>query len=64
MDLGGAGWLIIDVVAVLAFAGVLFFVLVKNRRERGVGTDRTEAGTRELYREEEEARRRGDDSGD
>ncbi|HEX2762731.1 MAG TPA: hypothetical protein VHM92_02640 [Allosphingosinicella sp.] len=62
MDLGGAGWIIIDIVAVAALAGVLLFALSRNRRARG-DAGRTEAATRDLYREEEAARRREDDDG-
>ncbi|TMJ16899.1 MAG: hypothetical protein E6G94_02950 [Alphaproteobacteria bacterium] len=60
MDLGGASWLIIDVIAVLLLAAVLFWALVRNRRQRG-SLGRTEQATRELYDREEAERRDGTD---
>jgi hypothetical protein len=61
MDAGGGSWGIINFVGPLLLAAVLLWVLLRNRKARGRDSDRTERGTRDLYREEEEKRRTGDD---
>lgn len=61
MGLGGGSWAIINVVGPLLLAAVLLWVLIRNRKSRKVDDDRTEQGTRDLYREEEEKRRSGED---
>ena len=61
MEAGGGRWGIINIVGPLLLAAVLLWALLRNRRARRTDVDRTEQATRELYREEEEARRRGDD---
>jgi type II secretory pathway pseudopilin PulG len=60
MDLGGGNWAIINIVGPLLLAAVLLWALLRNRRSRR-DVDRTEQATRDLYREEEERRRAGDD---
>jgi hypothetical protein len=61
MDAGGGSWGIINIVGPLLLAAVLLWVLLRNRRTRRSDVDRSEQGTRDLYREEEEKRRSGDD---
>jgi hypothetical protein len=61
MDLGGGNWAIINIVGPLLLAAVLLWALLRNRKARRQDVDRTEQGTRDLYREEEEKRRSGDD---
>jgi hypothetical protein len=61
MDAGGGSWGIINIVGPLLLAAVLLWVLLRNRKARNKDVDRTEQGTRDLYREEEEKRRSGDD---
>ena len=61
MDAGGGSWGIINIVGPLLFVAVLLWVLLRNRKARKIDVDRTERGTRDLYREEEEKRRSGDD---
>jgi hypothetical protein len=61
MDAGGGSWGIINFVGPLLLAAVLLWVLLRNRKARNRDVDRTEQGTRDLYREEEEKRRTGDD---
>jgi hypothetical protein len=60
MDLGGGNWAIVNILGPLLLAAVLLWVLLRNRKSRR-GVDRTEQATRDLYREEEERRRSGDD---
>lgn len=62
MDLGGGNWAIVNIVGPLLLAAVLLWVLLRNRKSRKSDVDRTEQGTRDLYREEEEKRRSGDDA--
>jgi hypothetical protein len=61
MDLGGGNWAIINIVGPLLLAAVLLWVLLRNRKTRRSDIDRSEQATRDLYREEEEKRRSGDD---
>jgi hypothetical protein len=61
MDGAGGSWGIINIVGPLLLAAVLLWVLLRNRKTRDRDVDRTEQGTRDLYREEEEKRRSGDD---
>jgi hypothetical protein len=61
MDAGGGSWGIINIVGPLLLAAVLLWVLLRNRKARNRDSDRTEQATRDLYREEEEKRRSGDD---
>ena len=52
-------WWIIDIVAPAILLIVLIWLVVRVRSNRT--TERTEAGTREVYAEEEERRREGTD---
>ncbi|HYD37647.1 MAG TPA: hypothetical protein VEA60_08535 [Allosphingosinicella sp.] len=61
MDFAGGHWAIINIVGPLLLAAVLLWALLRTRRGRRGGSDRTEQATRDLYREEEEKRRSGDD---
>ena len=60
MDLGGGNWAIINIVGPLLLAAVLLWALLRNRKSRRSDVD-TEQATRDLYREEEEKRRTGED---
>ena len=60
MDLGGGNWAILNIVGPLLLAAVLLWALLRNRKSRRSEAD-TEQATRDLYREEEEKRRTGDD---
>jgi len=57
--MGRASWWVMDVVlpAILLIALIWLVLRVRSNRSEG----RTEAGTRDLYREEEERRREGTD---
>ena len=59
MDFGHAQWWLIDIVAPAILLIVLIWLVMRPRSNR---TDsRTEAGTREVYRDEETRRREGTD---
>ena len=59
MDFGHAQWWLIDIVAPAILLIVLIWLVMRNRSNRS--DDRTEAGTREVYRDEEVRRREGTD---
>ncbi|HEX8240678.1 MAG TPA: hypothetical protein VF574_13145 [Allosphingosinicella sp.] len=61
MDLGGGNWAIVNIVGPLLLAAVLLWVLLRNRKTRRSDVERSEQATRDLYREEEEKRRTGED---
>jgi len=57
--MGQASWWVMDIVLPAILLIVLIWLVMKTRSNR---TDsRTDAGTRDLYREEEERRREGTD---
>lgn len=60
MDSGGWNWTIIDILLPAILVIVLLWVLLRNRASRR-NVDEAERATRDLYRQEEEARRSGDD---
>ena len=62
MDAGGGSWGIITIVGPLLLAAVLLWALLRNRKSSTRDVDSSEQGTRDLYREEEEKRRSGDDA--
>jgi hypothetical protein len=57
MDLGGANWWILDVVAPLLLAAVVIWAFLRNRAMRPRDVDRSEEATRTLYEEENRANR-------
>ncbi|MGZ8284811.1 MAG: hypothetical protein ACXW27_09350 [Allosphingosinicella sp.] len=61
MDAGGGSWGIVTIVGPLLLAAVLLWVLLRNRKSGKRDVDRTEQATHDLYREEEEKRRSGED---
>jgi hypothetical protein len=61
MDLGGWNWAVIDILLPAVLVIVLLWAILRNRSSRR-DVDESERGTREVYREEEEKRRSGDDS--
>jgi hypothetical protein len=60
MDLGGLGWILMDVAGPLLLVAILIWAIVRNRKSR---TPRavTEEGTRRLYEREEQLRKAGRD---
>jgi hypothetical protein len=59
MDLAGAGWGLQTVIGALILAAVLLWAVIRNRRSK-VDPKRTDRATRDLYEQEEAARRRDD----
>jgi hypothetical protein len=55
MDLGGLSWGLITIVGGFLLFAVLLWAVLKNRNSTPQEMDRTEAATRELYREEDAA---------
>ena len=62
MDLGGFNWGIILIVAPLLMVIVFAWAAMKNRKSK-TSMERTEEGTRELYRQEDAAHRNDDTMG-
>ena len=60
MDSGGWNWAIIDILLPAILVVVLLWAFLRNRSSRRE-IDRSEQATRDLYSEEEEKRRSGDD---
>jgi hypothetical protein len=61
MDSGGWNWAIMDILLPAILIVVIAWAILRNRASRR-SMDETERGTREVYREEEEKRRSGDDA--
>ena len=61
MDWAGGNMAILNIVGPLLLAAVLLWALLRNRKSRTRDAD-AEQATRDLYREEEEKRRTGDDA--
>jgi hypothetical protein len=59
MDLGGANWSIITIIAPLLLALAIAFALMRNKKAGRRDLDRTERSTHALY-DQEEAKRRED----
>jgi hypothetical protein len=57
--MGHAAWWVMDIVLPAILLIVLVWLVMRTRSNRSDG--RTEAGTREVYREEETRRRQGTD---
>ena len=56
MDLGGISWMIITVIGAALFAIVIAIAALRNRSSREV-IEKSEAATRDLYKEEDQAHR-------
>ena len=63
MDLGGASWGLITIVGGFLLFAVLLWAVLKNRKSSEADVQRTEAATRELYREEDAAHKDDNDLG-
>jgi hypothetical protein len=61
MDAGGIGWGLQTIIGAAILAGVLLWVMLRNKKSSQAEVDRTEDATHELYREEEAARHDRDD---
>ena len=55
MDLGGFSWGLQTIVGGFLLFAVLLWAVLRNRKSSQAEVDRTEAATRELYREEDAA---------
>lgn len=62
MDLAGGSWGIMTIIGPLLLAAVLLWALLRNRKTSKRDVDRSEKGAHDLYHEEEEKRRSGDDA--
>ena len=60
MDSGGFNWALLNIIGPLLIVIVLAWAVLRNRKSTKAENDRTEAATRNLYREEDAAHR-GDD---
>jgi hypothetical protein len=63
MDLGGFSWGLQTIIGGFLLFAVLLWAVLKNRKSSQAEVDRTEAATRELYREEDKAHRGEDNNG-
>ena len=61
MDAGGIGWGLQTIIGAAILAGVLLWVMLRNKKSSQADIDRTEDATHELYRQEEAARHEQDD---
>ena len=61
MGLGGLSWGLQTIIGGFLLFAVLLWAVLKNRKSSQAEIDRTEAATRELYREEDAAHR-GEDN--
>ena len=60
--MGHASWWVMDVIGPVILLIALIWLVMRNRSSRDDSANRrTEAGTREVYREEETRRREGTD---
>lgn len=62
MDLGGASWGIMLIIAPLLLAAVIIYAALKNRSSRAT-REKSEQATEDLYRKEDIAHRNDDDHG-
>ena len=62
MDFGGLNWSLLTIVGPLLLAVVIIVAVLRNCASKDV-VDRSEAGTRDLYREEDRLHRDDDDEG-
>jgi hypothetical protein len=63
MDSGGFNWAILNIVGPLLILIVLAWAVLRNRKSTRAEIDRTEAATRDLYREEDAAHAKDDKFG-
>ena len=59
--MGQASWWVIDIVGPAILLIVLIWLVLRTRSNRDDADERSEQGTRDLYREEEQRRRDGTD---
>jgi hypothetical protein len=63
MDMGGAGWALINIVGPLLLVIAIAWAVLKNRKSTRAEIDRTERATRDLYKAEDAAHRKDNDFG-
>jgi hypothetical protein len=63
MDSGGFNWALLNIIGPLLLLVVLAWAVMRNRKSSKTEIDRTEASTRDLYREENVAHRDDDKFG-
>jgi hypothetical protein len=63
MDMGGAGWALINIVGPLLLLLALAWAVLRNRKSSRADIERTEQATRDLYKAEDAAHRKDNDFG-
>ncbi len=63
MDMGGASWALINIVAPLLLVLAIGWALYRNRKSSRAEIERTERATRDLYKTEDAAHRKDNDFG-
>ena len=61
MDFGAFSWSLLTILGPLLIVAVVLFAVLKNHKSKRSEIDRTEAATRDLYKEEDAAHQRRSD---
>ena len=61
MDFGAVNWSLLTILGPILIVVVVLFAILKNHKSKRSEIDRTEAATRELYKEEDAAHQQRSD---